>query len=398
LILRINISAFVLTEAVKQAVHEISDDRVFLRSSFSVVDGGMQGALSQLSEHSTPELLIIETTSKGEALFEELDALSGVCVPGTRVIIIGADNDINLFKTLLDQGISQYFVSTVSGDELKNAIIDAYADQSANAKCRTIAFTSLCGGAGSSVLAHNVGSQLSKLYNEDVIILDLDISYGTAALSFNIQPSQTIVDALAQLDNIDEALLMRFMESGDKNVSILCSPGNLNTGLSINDKSIEKVLNIVRQMASYVILDVPHVWNSWVQDILVDADETVIVGEPNLYNLRNGKNMIEFLAPNRGAHAPTRLILNKIGGAKKGELSEKEFKDVLDLQPALSIPFDSDAFVTAMNNGEMINKVASRSKAGQALQSLAMLVSGKESVTKIAQKEGSLLSSLFKKK
>jgi len=302
-----------------------------------------------------------------------------------------------LFKTLIEQGISQYFVSTVTGDELRNAIVDAYVDETANAKCRTIAFAGLSGGVGSSGLAHNVGSQLATLYNEDVIIVDLDIAYGTAALSFNIQPNASIVDAMAQLENIDEALLMRFMESRGKNISLLCSPSNLNTGVQLTDKALDKILKTLRQMASYVILDVPHVWNSWVQDVLVDADETVIVGTPDLYNLRNGKNMIEFLAPNRGVLAPTRFILNKVGQAKKGELNAKEFKDVLNIQPTISIPYDSDTFTSAMNNGEMINKVAGRSKAGQSIESLAMLVSGKETLSKVTKKEGGLLASFFKK-
>jgi len=397
LILRINIGAFVLTEAVADAVRGLDGDRLFLRSSVSVVKGGMESALSQLNDRSTPELLIVETVAKGEALFAELNALSGVCLPGTRVIVVGAENDINLFKTLIDQGISQYFVATLTADELKDAIVNAFADESANAKCRTIAFAGLSGGVGSSVLAHNVGSQLATMYDEDVIIIDLDIPYGTAALSFNIQPSSSIVDALAQLESIDESLLIRFLESGEKNVSLLCSPGNLNTGVDITDRSLEKVLSIVRQMASYVILDVPHQWNNWVQDVLVDADETVIVGAPNLYNLRNGKNMIEFLAPNRGVHVPTRFVLNKVGESKKGELESREFKEVMNVQPALSIPYDSEAFNSAMNNGDMINKAAARSNAAQSIETLAMMVSGKESLTQVKKKSGGLFASLLKK-
>jgi len=398
LILRINIGAYVLTDAVREAVLSLNDDRLFLRSSVAVVEGGMESALSQLNDRSSPELLIVETVAQGQALFDELNDLSGVCVPGTRVIVIGAENDINLFKTLIEQGISQYFVSTLTSDELKNAIVDAYADESANAKCRTIAFAGLSGGVGSSSLAHNVGSRLAALYDEDVIIVDLDIPYGTAALSFNIQPNASLVDALAQLENIDESLLIRFMEAGDKNVSLLCSPSNLNTGVEITDRAFEKILKVLRQMATYVILDVPHGWNSWIQDVLVDADETVIIGAPDLYNLRNGKNMMEFLTPNRGVQAPTRFILNKVGEAKKGELDAKEFKEVLDIQPALSIPYDSDTFTTAMNNGEMINKVSGRSKVAQGVEALAMMVSGRESLTQVTKKDGGLLSSLFKKK
>lgn len=398
MILRINIGAYVLSDAVREAVNSLTEDRLFLRSTVSVFDGGMGGALEYLSTRSTPELLIVETKSHGDALFEELNGLADVCQPGTRVIIVGAENDINLFKTLIEQGISQYFVDTVSSDELKAAIVDAFADKSAQAKCRTIAFAGLRGGVGSSVLSHNVAHELATLYDEDVIIVDLDIPFGTAALSYNIQPQQTVADALSQAGSIDEALLMRYLEAGGKNVSLLCAPGHLNSGVEVSANAVEMVLNVVKQMASYVILDIPHMWNAWTQDLLVDADETVIVGVPDLYNLRDGKNMFEFLSPNRGVEVPTRLVLNKLGEAKKGELSEKEFKDVLGQSPALTIPFDADTFASAMNNGEMLRKVAARSKATQAVETLAKMVSGKESMTRVKEgKSGGLLGSLFKK-
>ena len=398
MILRINIGAFVLTDAVRDAVGALNEDRLFLRSTIAVQEGGMAAALDFLSQRSTPELLVVETKAMDDALFNELNALAEVCQPGTKVIIIGAENDINLFKTLIDQGISQYFLETVTGEELKSAIVDAFADKTLNAKSRTIAFSGLRGGVGSSILAHNVASELARLYDEDVIIVDLDIPFGTAALSYNLQPAQTVADALSQAGSLDETMLMRYLESGGKNVSLLCAPGNLNSGIEITPNALEAVLNIVKQMASYVVLDIPHMWNAWVQDIVVDADDTVIVGVPDLYNLRDGKNVFEFLAPNRGMEAPTRLILNKVGELKKGELTEKEFKEVLDTKPALSIPFDPDAFASAMNNGEMLRKVAPKSKATLEIETLAKMVSGKESLSQLTKNSGGgLLGSLFKK-
>lgn len=399
MILRINIGAFVLSDAVRDAVNALSDDRLFLRSTVWTQEGGMAGAMEYLTQRSTPELLIVETHAHGDALFEELNGLADLCQPGTRVILVGAENDINLFKALIDQGISQYFVNTVTEDELKTAIIDAFADKSAQAKSRTIAFTGLRGGVGSSVLAHNVGAELAQLYDEDVIIVDMDIPFGTAGLAFNLQPSSTIIDALAQGSNLDEAMLVRFMESVGKNVSLLCAPGSFSSGVEITPASAEALLKVVKQMASYVILDLPHMWTTWTQDILVDADETVIVGQPDLYNLRDAKNMWEFLAPNRGMENPTRLVLNKVGAQKKGELSEKEFKEVLGASPSLSIPFDADPFASAMNNGEPLSKVAGSAKSTQAVQSLAKMVSNKESLAAMKKEKGSggLLSSLFKK-
>ena len=400
MILRINIGAFVLSPELGSLVESIKGDRLFLRSNMSVHEGGSKGAIEYLGTNSTPDLLIIETTAQDDALFEELGALADVCAPGTRVIIVGTENDVNLFKTLIDQGISQYFVGIPNEDELKSAISDAFVDKQQSEKCKVVAVAGIRGGVGSSVIAHNIATEIADLTKDDVIIVDLDINYGTGALNFNIQPQNTIVDALAQAGSLDEVLLNRFLEKCTENVSLLASPGSLGTGMEISALNLEPLINMVKQMASYVVLDLPHVWNNWVQDVLVDADETILVGTPDLYNLRDGKNIIEFLSPHRGADAPIRVVLNRQGQIKKGEIKDKEFREVFALPPSASIPYDPDTFSVAMSNGEPIN---AKSKAASVIRELAGTVSGKsikESGKGIgkAKDKGGFLSSLLKKK
>ena len=400
MILRINIGAFVLSPELGSLVESLKGDRLFLRSTIAVHEGGAKGAVEHLGANPTPELLIVETTAKDDSLFEELGALADVCAPGTRVILVGAENDINLFKTLIDQGISQYFVGIPDEEDLKAAVMAAFADKHQSEKSRVVAVAGIRGGVGSSVVAHNVAVELANISKDDVIIIDLDIHYGTAALNFNIQPQNTIVDALAQSGSIDEVLLTRFLEKCTENVSVLSSPGSLGTGMEISMSNLEPVLGLVKQMASYVVIDLPHVWNNWVQDVLVDADEAILVGTPDLYNLRDGKNIVEFLSPHRGADAPINLVLNRTGQIKKGEIKNKEFRDVLAITPCASIPYDPDTFSTAMNNGEPL---ASRSKAASVISDIAKLVSGKskeetsKGIGKAKAKDG-FFSSLFKKK
>ncbi len=400
MILRINIGAFVLSPELGSLVESLKGDRLFLRSTIAVHEGGTKGAVEHLGANPTPELLIVETTAKDDNLFAELGALADVCAPGTRVILVGAENDVNLFKTLIDQGISQYFVGVPNEEDLKAAVMAAFVDKHQSEKSRVIAVAGIRGGVGSSVVAHNVAVGLANISKDDVIIVDLDIQYGTAALNFNIQPQNTIVDALAQSSSLDEVLLTRFLEKCTENVSVLSSPGSLGTGMEISMANLEPVLGLVKQMASYVVIDLPHVWNNWVQDVLVDSDEAILVGTPDLYNLRDGKNIVEFLSPHRGVDAPINLVLNRTGQIKKGEIKDKEFRDVLAITPCASIPYDPDTFSTAMNSGEPLS---SRSKAASTISDIAKLVSGKskEETSKgigNAKEKGGIFSSLFKKK
>lgn len=399
MILKITVGAFVLNDTVKTSLEALQQDRLFLRSQVVTYDGGISAAISYLADHDTPNLLIVQSSATDtDALYNELDQLASVCQPGVRVMLIGAVNDITLFKALIEQGVNQYFVNTVTTEEVRDAAQAAFAEEVVETKSRLISFMGLRGGVGSSVLAHNTAIELARQYDEDVIVVDLDLAYGTAALTYNIQPSQTILDALSQSTRLDEMLIERFMEKVDPNVRVLAAPGTLSSGVELDQSSLELTLNLVRQMASYVILDLPHAWVSWAQELLIDSDEVVLVGNPDLYNLRDGKNMIEFLSPNRSIETPTRLVFNKCGQYKGTELPNKEFKNAFQVDVDLNIPYEPDVFGPALTNGDLLSEVNKKAKSVEAVAQLARMVSARE-VVKSAKKssdDGGLFSFLKK--
>ena len=379
MLLRIKIQAFLLNKESIAAVESLKEDRMFFRSTIDIQEGGIDKAITFLADKTTPALLIVETSAAQDKMFEQLEALANVCAPDTQLLLIGAQNDIELFRTLISEGISDYLISPITGEQLKVSMNKIFVGADSGNAGRVIAFTGMTGGAGSSVLSHNVAYELSEIYDEQVMILDMDISYGTAALDYNQQPRQTIVDALSQTGDLDAATLNQFFqEFGETKLSVLGSPASLSTGMQITSQPLEALLKVVKPMAEFIILDIPHMWDAWINDLLADADEVVLVCRPDLTNLRNAKNVVEFLGPKRGVDAPTRLIFNKTGEAKKADLSEKDFKDALALEPALSIPYDPEAFGRALNNGEMMSKASAKSKATEGIIELAKLVSARE--------------------
>lgn len=394
MILRITIGAFLQNKDSVAALEALKEDRLFFRSTFEVQEGGVEAATAYLGDKRTPDLLVVETTAGKDQMFQQLEALANVCDPGSRVIVIGAENDIELFRTLIQEGISDYLISPVTVEQIRDSAAKIFADSGTEDDGRLIAFTGMTGGVGNSVLAHNVAHELYAAYDEQVIVVDLDIAYGTAALDYNMQPRQTIVDALTQAARLDPSVLSQYlMAFGDTKLSVLASPASLSTGLQITAEPLDAVLKVVKPMAGFVVLDLPHMWDSWVNDVLAAADEVVLVGRPDLTNLRNAKNVVEYLGPKRSSDAPTRLVLNQVGAAKRADLSEGDFKDALAMAPTLSIPYDPEAFGRALNNGEMMSKASAKSKATTGIIELAKIVSARE-VDEEGEKKG---FGLFKK-
>ena len=299
------------------------------------------------------------------------------CSSETRVMLLGAANDIHLYKQLIAMGLTDYFSGDTNVEQVLGSIERAFSDIDPNTQARVIAFIGAGGGVGSSSIAANTAWGLADTYEEKVTLVDLDLAFGTSSLEFNIESKQTVADALDQPDRLDNALVERFLAPYNDHVSVLTAPANLAERQNIGIESIELLLGLVRKLSNFVVLDLPNVWHSWVQELLLQADETVIVAYPDLAGVRNTKNMLEFLEDGRGVDAPARLLLNKIGASKKTELRVKDFETAVERVPLFSIQYDPIVFGTAMNNGELVVTANKHGKVTQKFMRLSKEISGR---------------------
>ena len=376
----------------------MQEDRRVARSRILVDDGGIAGAVKFLGENETPQLLIVESMDTGDALFQALEGLANVCSPGAQVVLIGGVNDIALYKQLMDVGISEYCCGPVDAAQLIAVIERIFSDADSRNLGRVIAFIGARGGVGSSTLAANTAHLLGQQFQDSVVLVDLDLPFGTAALSLNLQPRQNIAEALADPNRLDDVLMERFMLKYDDHLSVVAAPAVLEGNANIDLVSFEILVKILQQMASFVVLDLPHQWPSWMPEVLFDANEVVATAGLDLACLRDVKNMFDNLAPKRGVDAPTRLVFNRVGAAKKTELSPSDFEEPAKVKPSAQIAFDPVLFGTALNNGEMLAEVNKSSRVVKELTNLANIVSARPSVSKISTKGGALTSFLRRTK
>jgi pilus assembly protein CpaE len=373
-ILRLNIEAFIITEGTRRAIEAASIEGRMGRSRLSIHAGGLDAAIAAYSERPSPQLLFVEEVGDDQAMMAKLEALSEVVDPGIKVIVVGMLNDISLYRQLISQGIGEYMVVPISAEAVGATVANLFSDPDALPLGRSIAFFGARGGVGSSTLAHNIAWQLGVLAKDKSILLDLDLNFGTSSLDYNIDPKQTALGAVEQPERLDPTLLERFMPTHGEHVKVLSSTGELKTIPTPTPETMEKLTLMARQMASFVVLDIPHIWNEWTSFLLETVDEVVLVAQPDLLNLRDAKNLFAHLVSKRGI-MPTRFVLNKIDAYKKTQLSTKDFQETLNAEPFLEIPFDPNLFGDAANNGQTVLESAKAHKISESLRQLAFKVS-----------------------
>src|SRR5690554_2802345 len=334
LIPRITIQAFCEHSQTAQIIEDAIHDRRMSKVALTTHNGGLEGAVETYRANPTPNLIIVETTLPAEQILTALSDLAEVCDASTRVIVVGHVNDVVLYRELIRNGVSEYLVMPTTTPTIISAISDLFAGEDTAPIGRTIGFISAKGGAGSSTIAHNVAWSIAKSIRQDVLVVDLDLPFGTAGLDFNQDPPQGLADAVFANDKMDAVMLDRLMSKAANHVNLLAAPATLERTYDLGERSFEQVIELSQRHVPVVVLDLPHQWTGWMRHTLAAVDEIVIVAEPDLANLRNAKNIADMVKSLRPTEADPIIVVNKTGVPKRPEIPADEFASSIECRLA----------------------------------------------------------------
>ena len=396
---RISIQAFCETESVASPIERAGEDRRMARTHLKVHMGGIATAIELYQSAPTPNLIVLESRREPRELIEQLRQLAEHCDPSTKVVVVGHYNDVWLYRELIRSGISEYVVAPISMADIVGVISSIFVDPEADPIGRSIAFIGAKGGVGSSTIAHNVAWTMSTLFKSEVVVADLDLPFGTANINFDQDPAQGIAEAVFAPERIDEVYLDRLLAQCAEHLSLLAAPSTLDRVYDFDPDAFQQIIDTAQRSAPLLVLDLPHVWNGWTKNTLMQADEVVITATPELANLRNTKNLVDTLKKLRPNDAPPKLIVNQTGIPKRPEISAADFAEPLGITPMAVIPFEPQLFGNASNNGRMLGEMDAQSPIVQTVNEIAHVLTGRSELkTRKKAGFGNLLGRLKLKK
>ena len=390
---RVSVQAFCETTATADAVQSAGLDRRLGKAHLTIKMGGMETAIETYNSIPTPNVIILETKA-GCDILAGLDQLATVCDAGTRVVVIGNENDVAPYRELVRRGVSDYVIGPVATLDVVRSICGLFSASEAVAVGRIIAVVGAKGGVGASTVAHNVGFSIAHDLKLDAVVTDLDLAFGTAGLDFNQDPPQGIAEAVFSPDRVDTAFVDRLLAKCTDHLNLLAAPATLDRVYDFGADAFESIFDSLRATVPCVVLDVPHQWTGWTKQTLVGADEVLIVAAPDLANLRNTKNIYDFLKTARPNDRHPRYCLNQVGVPKRPEIKAADFAKALEEEPMTIIPFEPQIFGAAANNGQMIAEISSGHRTAELFRQIAQQLTGKSELKK--QRSG-LLSPLLEK-
>jgi pilus assembly protein CpaE len=391
---RVSVQAFCENVETAAAIQAAGEDRRLAKAHLRVQMGGMAAAVEAYQSSPTPNVIVLESESRNNEILAALDQLANYCDAGTRVVVIGNMNDVTLYRELVKRGVSDYLISPVNTLQVVRAICGLYSAPDSKPVGRIIAVVGAKGGVGASAIAHNIAFSIARDLSLDAVVTDLDLAFGTAGLDFNQDPPQGIAEAVFSPDRVDTAFVDRLLAKCTDHLNLLAAPATLDRVYDFGAEAFDAIFDSLRTTVPCVVLDVPHQWSGWTKQTLVGADDVLIVAAPDLANLRNTKNIYDFLKAARPNDRLPRYCLNQVGVPKRPEIKAADFAKALESEPMAVIPFEPQLFGAAANNGQMIAEISANHKSAEMFRALARDLTGRAEPAK--QRSG-FLSPLLEK-
>ena len=120
---------------------------------------------------------------------------------------------------------------------------------------KLLVFAGSKGGSGVTTVACNVAIALAQESDQRILLIDLALPIGDAALCLGISAGYSTVDALRNIDRLDASLLQNLLVKHRSGVFVLAAPTKV-PEVEVSKGAIDKLIAIARREFDHVIVDV----------------------------------------------------------------------------------------------------------------------------------------------
>jgi pilus assembly protein CpaE len=359
-----------LTKTLKD---ELALQAADVEASFRSANTAIEGLKKTRSE---PRLIFVsvETAPDLKQIRQLAETLRGWPI----VALVGTHNQPEMLLQANRAGANQVVPLPIQSADLHAALSCVAIQNRPVAKdCSVIAFSSSAAGCGTTSLATNFAYQNATQRKQRTILIEMAQQMGVIATNLDVVPACTLVDLLADPDQLDGELVQRSLVKIAENFELLAG----NQGVTHHDefafKDVLRILDYVRPLAEVVVLDVPCTYTEFQFEILGMADQVVLVGEQSIASIRSLKLMLDALS--HGANsANIHIVINRYDSAMEG-LAVANLMKTLGTQRVQTIPDDRPSVLAAANEGKLLRQAAPQSPVAAGIDHLvASLLGGQE--------------------
>lgn len=341
----------------------IIDDEQSIRESLSLVltqekyevetaaDG--EQALAKAAAR-TYDVALLDIRLPGIDGMEVLKRLRKI-TPDTCIIMITATKAISTAVEALKLGAVDYLTKPMNVDDLLKIIQRVLVEKKERAAQPggapapggplAVSIFGNKGGVGKTTLACNLSAALASGSNKSVVLIDLNLQFGNAAVMLDVVPEKTIYDYLQS----DRTEINDFLTVHNSGLRLLSGSNRWEEMSTLKGEDIKKILAELKKKYSLIIIDADKFLQEIVLDALNASDLVLYVLSPDIPSVRNASLGLDFLTSLYLSPQKISLILNCLSTVR--ELSDREIADYLGRPISFSLPNEPQVAVSAANKG-----------------------------------------------
>ena len=364
--LRDPFTAYVCDETTAETLRPIAVEMGWAPEKIN--KGGLRNAVQSLSVSASPQILFVDLSESGDPL-NDINALAEVCEPGTVVIAAGQVNDVRLYRDLVVSGIQDYLLKPLNADMLRDAFNNALAILNAPKAVETgterphisTAFIGARGGVGASSIATSVAWVLSEKGARTTALLDLDVHFGTGALSLDLEPGRGLTDAIENPSRIDGLFIERAMVKSSETLSVLSAEAPINSPVLTDGAAFYQLQEEMRGAFECTVVDLPRGMLVQHPHLMTDIQVAVIVTELTLAAARDTIRILSWMKSN-APQTQIVVVANRVQAAAQLEITRKDFEGSIERKLDFLVNFDQKLAAQSAKLGKPLAEAGKGSK------------------------------------
>jgi pilus assembly protein CpaE len=250
------------------------------------------------------------------------------------------------------------------------------------------------GGVGTTTIASNVAVSLATQSGKDVILVDLDLQFGNAALHLNVKSKYSILDIVNRIDQVEVPMLKTLMPKGASGVSVLPIPPHIEEAENIKPCHIEKLLLLLRKAFDYIILDTHHSLDDLSMKAMDESNFVLLVTTLDVPSLFHTKRSLQLFQKMAYTMETLFLIINRFD--TQDEFDIRSTERMLDYPIFWCVPeYDYKTVASSINRGIPITSLTPNINISKNFLELSTKFNGTKKMEE--QERGKLLKTgLFK--